>query len=232
MTGPVRFLLGALLLAAPAAAAPPVYTPALEARVFDRAWRIVDTHYWDRARTGAAWAAARDRFRPRALAAPDRRAFYTLLGEMLAALGDSHVYAIDPVQVAIGEARDAGRDMAGFGLTMLPDEAGEWRVTALRPAGPAAAAGIQLGWQVASVDGAPVDIDFDPAPGDRARFDLIDEAGAHHLLTLAAVLEQAEPPWRARRLPGDILLIALDSFDRGPIAGSTANWPKARRRVA
>ena len=96
------------LIAAPLRAAPPAYTPDLEARVFDRAWDLVARHYWDRAKAGESWADARDHFRPIALKAPDRPAFYTILGEMLASLGDSHVYAIDPLQIAIGKARDAG----------------------------------------------------------------------------------------------------------------------------
>ena len=86
------------LVAAPLKAAVPAYTPDLEARVFDRAWNLVARHYWDRAKTGEPWVDARDHFRPIALKASDRPAFYTVLGEMLASLGDSHVYAIDPVQ--------------------------------------------------------------------------------------------------------------------------------------
>ena len=107
------------LLTLPLQAAPPTYTPQLQARIFDRAWSLVSKHYWDRSRTGESWADARDHFRPLAIAAHDRPAFYTILGEMLASLGDSHVYAIDPVQIAIGKARDAGRSEQGFGLSML-----------------------------------------------------------------------------------------------------------------
>ncbi len=73
----------ALLLALAAlstARAVPAYTPELEGRVFDRAWALVEKHYWDRGRTGESWADARDHFRPLAVAAADRPAFYTLLG--------------------------------------------------------------------------------------------------------------------------------------------------------
>src|SRR6187549_245319 len=126
----MKRLLALLVLAAtPPVAAVPAYTPELEARVFDRAWELVAKHYWDHSRTGESWADARDHFRPLAVAAHDRPAFYTILGEMLASLGDSHVYAIDPVQIAIGKARDAGDAGQGFGFSMLPDDDGRWLVT-------------------------------------------------------------------------------------------------------
>ena len=101
-----KLIASLVLVAAPLGAAVPAYTPDLEARVFDRAWTLVAKHYWDRTKTGEAWADARDHFRPIALRAPDRPTFYTVLGEMLASLGDSHVYAIDPVQIAIGKSRE------------------------------------------------------------------------------------------------------------------------------
>ena len=214
-------LLAALLvlLAADTPAAIPAYTSALEARVFDRAWTLVDEKYWDRSKTGAQWDAARAHFRPLALAAVDRPAFYTILGEMLASLGDSHVYAIDPKQVAIGKARDAGRAAQGFGFDMLPDDDGIWRVTALRDDGAARKAGVEIGWEVRGVNGRPVDIDYQPDPGETARFDFADENGALHTINIAAALEEPLPPRRVNRLPGNILLLGLDGFD-----GDDAHW--------
>ncbi len=208
-------LILALLLVGGARAAGPVYDRALEARVFDRAWSLVDRHYWDRAHTGSAWEEARDRFRDRALAAPDRRAFYTILGEMLAALGDSHVFAIDPVQVAIGKARDAGHAEQGFGLGIVPDDDGRWMVRAVRPGSPAARAGVAIGWEVRAVDGRPFDIDYQPGAGEQAVFAFADEQGTLRSLPLTAELEQAPPVRRATRLPGGVLLMGLDGFDPG-----------------
>jgi len=200
-------------------AAVPEYTPALEARIFDRAWKLVADKYWDRSKTGAQWVATRDHFRPLAISAPNRPAFYTILGEMLASLGDSHVYAIDPRQVAIGNARDAGRAAQGFGFDMLPDDDGIWRVTALRDNGPARGAGVEIGWEVRSVNGRPVDIDYQPTPGETASFDFADEAGEIHAIRIASELEEPLPPRRETRLPGNILLLALDGFD-----GNDARW--------
>jgi len=208
-------LLGILLvlLSTDTPAAIPDYTSALEARVFDRAWSLVDQKYWDRSRTGEKWDAARAHFRPLALAAPDRPAFYTILGEMLGTLGDSHVYAIDPKQVQIGKARDAGRAAQGFGFEMLPDDNGIWRITALRNDGAARKAGVEIDWEIRAVNGRPVDIDYEPDPGETARFDFVDENGTTHAIALTATLENPQPPRRANRLAGNLLLIGLDQFE-------------------
>jgi carboxyl-terminal processing protease len=210
-----RLLVALALFAAPLKAAVPVYTSELEARVFDRAWELVAKHYWDRNKTGESWADARDHFRPLALKAADRQGFYTVLGEMLASLGDSHVYAIDPVQIAIGRAREAGHAAEGFGITMLPDDDGHWLVTRVSGGSSAARAGVAIGWEVRSVNGKPVDIDYQPIAGEEARFDFADENGAAHALMLTAALEQPLPTRRAVRLPGNVLLAALDGFDPG-----------------
>lgn len=203
------------LVATPLAAAVPAYTPELEGRVFDRAWELVDRHYWDRTRTGEAWADARDHFRPLAVKAPDRPAFYTVLGEMLASLDDSHVYAIDPVQIAIGKARDAGRAAEGFGFAMLPDEDGRWLVTRVIAGSSAGKLGVEIGWEVKTVNGKPVDIDYQPTRDESATFDFTDENGADHSLRLTAAMEEAQPPRCTERLAGNIALVSLNGFDPG-----------------
>ena len=209
------FVASLALAAAPLKAAAPVNTPDLEARVFDRAWELVARHYWDRAKIGESWANARDHFRPLAIRAPDRPAFYTILGEMLASLGDSHVYAIDPIQIAIGKTREAGQAEEGFGFTMLPDDDGRWLVTRITPSSSAAKAGVQIGWEVRAVNGKPVDIDYQPIDAEQANFDFLDENGGTHAIRLTAAMEPPQPVRRAVRLSGGILLAALDGFDPG-----------------
>jgi carboxyl-terminal processing protease len=208
-------LLLSLLMAGGAPARTPVYDSALEARVFDKAWHLVEKHYWDHAKIAADWSAARDRFRARAVNAPDQRRFYTILGEMLASLGDSHVFAIDPVQLAIGKARDDGQASQGFGFAMQPDDEAVWRVTWVRPNSSAARAGVEIGWEVHTVNGQPVDIDYRPAAAEQASFAFVDEAMQAHDFRLTAELEQPRPERRVTRLPGNVLLIGLDGFDPG-----------------
>jgi carboxyl-terminal processing protease len=205
----------ALLLGTAGPGQPPAYTPELNARLFDKAWALVRDKYWNRDLIARTWDERRTDFRARVVAAGDRRQVYTILGEMLASLSDSHVYAIDPVQVEIGDREAEGEAEPGFGLAMLPDGDGVWRVTRVTPASPAARAGVQIGWEVVAVDDAPVDIDFRPRPGERTRFRLRDEHGGEHALTLVAELQDAAPLQRAETLPGGILLIGLGSFERG-----------------
>lgn len=212
-----------LLLAGAAPARTPAYDSALEASIFDRAWKLVAKHYWDRARIGADWAAARDRFRARAISAPDRRHFYLALGEMLATLGDSHVFAIDPVQLAIGKARDAGQSSGGFGFAMQPDNDAVWRVTWVRPDSSASRAGVEIGWAVRTVNGQPVDADYRPEDAEQASFAFVDDDMQIHDLRLTAALEQPRPERRVTRLPGNVLLIGLDGFDPG-----ADRWMRAR----
>ena len=69
------------------------------ARVFDRAWALVDRHYWDRSFGGADWLVLRDAYRSEALSAPDQAALYVTLNRMLARVGDSHVYARSPADL-------------------------------------------------------------------------------------------------------------------------------------
>ncbi|MDO6415625.1 S41 family peptidase [Sphingomonas sp. BIUV-7] len=204
----------ASLLAFLPAAAPPAYGPDINGRIFDRAVGIVEHRYWNKPAVEKL-EAIRDTYRARVVAAPDRRTVYGLIGEMLDTLGDSHVYVIDPQQIAIGRARTRGDEQAGFGMTMLPDDAHVWRVQSLRADGPAARAGVEIGWEVAQVDGQPIDVDFVPHAGDQARFDFIDEDGRHHAKAIEAMAEAPPQVRRVERLPGNVLLLGLDGFDRG-----------------
>lgn len=208
-------LIASLLAPASAhAAAPRVYDAAINARIFDRAVSIVQRRYWNR-ETVAKLDGIRDAYRARVVAAQDRATVYGLIGEMLDTLHDSHVYVIDPQQIAIGRARTRGDEEAGFGMTMLPDDAHVWRVLSLRTDGPAARAGVQIGWEVATVNGQPVDVDYVPGAGDHARFEFVDEHGGHHALALDAGIEEPPLVRRVERLPGNILLLGLDGFDPG-----------------
>jgi C-terminal processing protease CtpA/Prc len=206
------FLAG--LLAVLPGAAPAPYGPDINGRIFDRAVSIVERHYWNKPAI-TRLEALRDGYRRRVVAAPDRRAVYGLIGDMLDTLGDSHVFVVDPRQIALASARDRGEEEAGFGMTTLPDDAHVWRVQSLRPDAPAAQAGVQIGWEVATVNDQPLDIDFVPHAGDHARFDFIDENGRHHAKTLDAVEEEAPLVRHVERVPGNILLLGLDGFDRG-----------------
>ena len=214
---------GALMAAAP----PPGYGPAVNARLFDQVWAIVDRRYWDRARLGGGWQDARARFRPQALAAVDGPALYRVLAALLATVGDSHVYVRGPWDVARDAAQAAGDASAGFGLSAWPTD-GVWRILSVRADGPAAAAGVRPGWILRSVDGRPVDDDWHPAAGRVARFGFADAADRPRTLDLVSRLLLPLAPRRAAWLSDDRLLLGFDLFDPGIdrwIAGTLAAHP-------
>jgi carboxyl-terminal processing protease len=203
---------GWLLLAAIAG---PDYTPAVRERVYDRVCALVQHRYWNKPRLGPAWQARCALQRPAALAASDRAGFYAQLNELLDGLDDSHLFAVDPVRVSLDRQRERGRTAQGYGLVMAPDAAGRWIVTQLRPDGPAARAGVRVGWTVAAVDGRPVDIDAQPRPGERARFRFVANDDTPVERNLTAEEEMPLPARRETPLPGSLLLLALDGFEPG-----------------
>ena len=65
--------------------------------LFDRAWGAVDREYsYFPLKPGVDWAALRDRYRPRAVAAGDHAAFLGVLRELLAHFDDLHVWIEAP----------------------------------------------------------------------------------------------------------------------------------------
>ncbi len=59
--------------------------------VFDAAWTTIDRGYGNFADTRIDWGAVRQYFRPRAAAAPNDSALFSVLAEMLGVLNDTHV---------------------------------------------------------------------------------------------------------------------------------------------
>lgn len=68
-------------------------------RVFDKVWSLVAGRYWDGDMRGVDWNAAREDYRPQALAAADSAGLYRVINQMLGRIGDSHVYARSPAQL-------------------------------------------------------------------------------------------------------------------------------------
>ena len=182
--------------------------------VFDRAWSLVERHYWDRTMHDLDWDAVRDRYQARAAAAPDSPRLYAVINEMLALLDDSHVYATSPVRLAFARDRFDSDSAAGFGFDAVESKDG-WVIRSIAKAGPAAAAGLQIGWKLLSIDGQPIDLDRHFGEGDAATIVLEDENGARHSITLKGVKLPDEPDRRATMLSDGVLLLAFDQFDKG-----------------
>ena len=59
---------------------------------FDKVWKIINEKFWDPNFNGIDWEDARERYRPKALAAEDHESFAIVVNRMLSELKTSHTY--------------------------------------------------------------------------------------------------------------------------------------------
>jgi carboxyl-terminal processing protease len=176
----------------PAAAPQPrAVSQELALQTFDSAWsRIATTHY-DTAFAGVDWHGVRDELRPRAAAVSTLPQLRAVITEMLERLGESH-YSLIPGEAAdaLGDAGEAARHVggdAGLELRLVDGRVLAWRV---ERDGPAAAAGIRMGWELEAV-------------GDRAVAPLLERVMALPQAERRAALLRVQFQLNAR-LEGDV----------------------------
>ncbi|MDP3801308.1 S41 family peptidase [Brevundimonas sp.] len=205
-----------------AAAAPPAAASVppdrervrMNQRVFDRVWNEVRTQYYDPRLHGVDWNAARRTFRPAALAAPDDRALYRALGDMLDLLDDDHAGAAPP---AVARRQERLRERrAAIGVSLRPDgeTGGDYVVEQVRAGSPAAEAGVAVGWRL-RIDETGWTPEQDIVEGRPVTLSLIDGAGVLRLLTLNPRLMEPQPAFVADRSRPGVLVLALDGFEAG-----------------
>lgn len=117
--------------------------PTQETRLeaFDRLWRLMEDQYPYFEIKGVDGPALRDDYRPRIAAAPNDGVYFTLLAEMLDALGDGHTGVLSPYP-----------DVACYAATREIE--GQAVVVTIGPS--ATAAGLAVGDVVQTVDGRSV----------------------------------------------------------------------------
>lgn len=125
---------------------------ALNLRVHDRAWQLVNDKYFDGKFRGVDWPAMKEKYRAEAAAAPDDTALYRVLAKLCAELKQSHLTALPPRTV---HEKDT-EHRAAIGLRWLNIE-GKRIVTDIVPGGAAADAGVKTGWLIVSREGRPID---------------------------------------------------------------------------
>jgi carboxyl-terminal processing protease len=86
----------------PAAMGPGKVQLKIRREIFTAAWTAVRDKDFDKSLGGVDWEAARAKYLPLALAAPDEATFYRLLNQMLGSIGQSHLEVHGP-----GEETDA-----------------------------------------------------------------------------------------------------------------------------
>jgi len=188
---------------------------ALNARVYDVVVDEVAAGFYRQDYGGIDWIGEAGSRRAAVVAQPDEIGFYRGLNETLALLDDAHTFATGP---ATNLRRTAARVQSvpsfGFWMTHVDDA---WIVTRVRESGPAALAGVRVGWRVDTVDGQPFDPETRKGPGTTLiRF--TDAADSVHEVSLTPTLSGREIG-RAVRRPDGVLVITFGEFDR-----ATRDW--------
>jgi carboxyl-terminal processing protease len=150
----------------------------LRRSIFMAAWTTVRDKHYDKTLGGVNWDAARTRYEPMAVGAPDEPTFYRLLNEMLGTLGQSHLEVSGPGAEAIpvaeegaaagrptpgaatpggeaGQAVPASSDVGEPGMVVRVIE-GRPTITSVRPGSAAARAGLKAGFVVTHIGGRDI----------------------------------------------------------------------------
>lgn len=234
MPGPTRRLLISCLVAALSVALSPVASaraqaPAevasvtapppsrerarMNARVFDTVWNTVRRQYYDPGLHGVDWIAARDFYRPQALAAADDRGLYRTLSAMLDLLDDDHAGAVSP---AAARRQDQLRTRrAVMGISLVRQDGDLWRIEGVRPGSPAEEAGLEPGWTLQAVDGQSWGVDFDVEDGRPLQLDLTDPTGALRRVSLTPRLMDPIPAFSEDASRPGVVVLRVEAFEPG-----------------
>lgn len=178
--------------------------------IFHRVWDLVNRRHFDPRHNGVDWEQAAAKFGPLVVAAPDERALYRTLNEMLGLLQDSHTHALTPVQAR--ERRTQQRVRTGFNLARAE---GRWVVTEVLPDSPAEQAGVKAGWIAVTRNGQPLGpgIDFRPREGEVAQWEFLDESDRTVTVSPRATRLSTASRQISRELSGGMLYLRFDEFD-------------------
>ena len=214
--------------AAPTGEIAPADRPAFNARVLDQVTSWVARRYFDASFNGLDWPAACARHRPAILAAHNDDELYAALNALLGELNDVHTRALKPREIEEQHRRRGV--LIGFRTGPVLGQPAQRRIVVVYPVSPAASAGVQAGWRLVAADNRPPTEVLGLgklAEGQLVQCDFLDAQDRPMRLAIHA-RKLAYPPIRdARRLPGDVLLLAFDSFDL-----PAARWVRAQLKAA
>ncbi len=182
-------------------------------RVFDKVWLEVKREYYDPRLHGVDWNAARDLYRPQALAATDDRGLYRALDQMLDLLDDDHAGASPP---AVARRQDALRTRrAIMGVTLYPREEGGYRIERVRAGSPAEEAGLRAGWLLDTDQPSGWGPETDVAEGVPVRLSLIDDTGVPRIVAVTPRVMEPLPAFVADRTRPGVVVLRIEGFEVG-----------------
>jgi carboxyl-terminal processing protease len=180
--------------------------------LFYAVWDLVNRKHFDARYNGVDWEHAAAVYGPRVAKAPDEKALYAVLNEMLGELHDSHTHALTPDEARERHTRVRAR--TGFRL-MRVDE--KWVVTDVLEGGPAAEAGVQPGWIVLTRNGQPLGDrpDFRFREGEEVQWEFLDAHDQRQVFSTRAKRLSIAARQVERVLEGGFVYLRFDEFD-GP----------------
>ena len=147
--------------------------------VFERAWTVVDKYFYDPKFNGVDWSGAKARYQSLAEAARTDSELYSVMTRMTGELKDSHTRVMPPDQAK----RFKQGEIANWGFRLVPN-ASDPVVSYVFAGSPADAAGVEPGWRVRSLNGAPYD-PFSPMDARKpASLAFTDAQGAERRLSI------------------------------------------------
>lgn len=198
----------------------------LNARVYDAATGWIEDHYYDAAFNGHDWPSMRAGARDRTIAAPTEAEFYARLSDVVDALDDRHTAVTSPAARALEESVRTGQSSAGYGLSATR-RGDRFFVTRVRPDGPAAVAGVQIGWRLITVNGSDAIRSVVPLEGRTDTFVFEDEQGVEQRLDITGRVFAPRSNQEMTRRGDGTLVLRFDAFDT-----LSAAWLAERMREA
>jgi len=194
-------------------ATPDAARVALNGRVFDRVWGLIRDQYYDPQTQGVDWAAARETYRPQALAAPDERALYRVLQSMLGLLNDHHASAQSPAMARNEDNARKSRVVLGLSLMLEADRG--WRILSVRKDSAAEKAGLTPGWWLKSINGRDWEPGGDLVEGQPVDLVLVDEQDqARHVMVTPGIMPPVPLFSLDRTRPG-VTVLTITRFENG-----------------
>jgi C-terminal peptidase prc len=131
---------------------------AIQLRVFEDLWQVVNQTYLYRNFNGLDWNAVHQEYHQKIVAGLTNADFYAAMAEMIHRLGDNHSAFLNPNQVNSVNTQSSGKtDYAGIGvMTIQVPERQRVSIIALFPGSPAEAAGLRAHDNILEADGQPI----------------------------------------------------------------------------
>ncbi|MEO7414730.1 MAG: S41 family peptidase [Opitutaceae bacterium] len=179
-------------------------------RVFDRAWQLVNTKFFDAKFRGVDWPAMKTQYRPAAERAVDDEALYEVINSLLGELKESHNYAMTPQRRWEVLAKQQAR--IGLGLRRLD---GHWVVTEVIPGSPAEAAEVRRGWVVEQRDGQKLGngASFSLKEGQAVVYDFLTREDERQTRSMTARVLPVADRREMRLLADGNVYLRFDAFD-------------------